>query len=93
VNTNENDNSAVVAAELNSVKVVIAELRVEVKHLANSVQSLSYKLDNAPNIRDVAAVEVRLSKVEANLNKAAWAIIGAWVSGIGVVLTFLLRGS
>jgi uncharacterized coiled-coil protein SlyX len=81
-----------VVKELNEVKVVIAELRTQVGYLADNVKTLTQKLDQAPNARDVVALETRLAKVEANLNKAAWAIIGAWVSGLGVLITFLLRG-
>jgi hypothetical protein len=85
------DETDAVIGELNGVKVAMAELRVEVRHLTRSVEYLSTKLDSAPNAKDIAALDVRLTKVEANLSKAAWAIIGAWVSGIGVVLTYIIK--
>lgn len=35
------------------------------------------------------AVDKRLDTIEGNMNKAAWAIIAAWVSGLGVVATLV----
>jgi hypothetical protein len=77
--------------ELNAMKVAMAELRTEMRHLSHDVKNLTLKLDAVPSVREVEALEKRLNKVEGHLTKAAWAIIGAWISGIGVVFSIFTK--
>ena len=67
------------------------EMRAEIKHLGHDVKNINAKLDAYPTHRDLKAVENRVSVLEAAQRKAAWLIIGAWISGLGVVGSLLLK--
>jgi hypothetical protein len=77
--------------EINTMKVMMAELRKDMQYLSHDVKNLTMKLDALPTIKDVEAMQKRLDHVESNMNKAAWAIIGAWISGIGVVVSIFIK--
>jgi hypothetical protein len=82
-------------SENNNLEVALAKLEgtvtTEIKHLSHDVKNLSQKLDAYPTRRDLDAVEARVSVLETAQRKAAWLIIGAWISGLGVVGSLLLK--
>lgn len=61
------------------------------RNTAMSIEGLAKKMDSfvprAEIEANARAHEDRIDKIEANINKAAWGIIGAWICGIGVVVT------
>lgn len=61
------------------------EMRAEVKHIGHDVKNINAKLDAYPTHRDLKAVETRVSVLESAQRKAAWAIITAWLGGLGTV--------
>ena len=57
----------------------------EMKHLAHDVKNLTQKLEGYPTRRELEAAESRISLLETTQRKVAWAIITAWISGLGTV--------
>lgn len=66
-------------------------MTTEIKHLAHDVKNLNTKLDAYSTRRELEAAENRITSLERNQNRAAWAIIGAWLSGFGVVGSLVLK--
>jgi hypothetical protein len=68
--------------------VEVAELRNDLKHFGHDVKNLSAKLDAYVPRAEIemrsTAFNARLTKVEDNISKAAWAIAMSWIAGLGV---------
>lgn len=77
--------------QVQKLQVEMAGLRADIKYLSQGVRTLTQKLELTPTPRDYEALNDRLTKAEGNLNKAAWAIITAWIGGIGTVFWMLVR--
>jgi hypothetical protein len=68
--------------------IEVAELRNDLKHFGHDVKNLSTKLDAYVPRAEIemrsASFNTRLTKVEDNISKAAWAIAMSWIAGLGV---------
>lgn len=94
-----NDNSA----EITGLRVDLAafrgELGAEFKNLSHDVRNLTQQMQAQPVLyvprREIeqmhTAMDKRVGSLEGNMNKAAWAIIMAWVAGLGVVATLVTK--
>lgn len=71
------------------LKVAIAELRTDVRHLAHDIKNALMKQEAFVPRRDMDekhdSIEARLASLESNQTWAARAIIGAWIAGAGVI--------
>lgn len=91
--------------DVESIQIELAGLKAEVlnelKHVAHDVKNIVQaqsqlvtrrEMDDLLGRRDDqrSALADRVQGLERNQNRAVWAIILAWVSGIGVVFKMLL---
>lgn len=73
------------------VPSLLARIDERTENIQHRVRSIEMKFEGYATTRDLKHAIDRLDAVEANIAKAAWAIIGAWISGFGVVLSMLLK--
>ena len=93
-------------SSLAKIQIEMAQMRGEVitelKHITHDLKNLAQTItgmvtraeinDKVAAHRDVhAALDARLVLVEGSIRKAAWAIIGAWISGLGVVFGLIFK--
>lgn len=88
-------NTASTSAEMTAVKIQMAEFLTEIKHISHDVKGLTMKMDAQAGLfvprKEIestnAAFDGRVKRIEENMSKAAWAIIGAWFAGLVTVAT------
>jgi hypothetical protein len=82
-------------ADVESITTKLAVVENEMKNLAHDVRGFGMALQQLVTRREVddhqkhraethEALKERVKALEANQAKAAWAIIGAWLAGLGV---------
>lgn len=81
------------STDAHSLEVQVAEMRgtviTRLDNVAHDIKNLSTAMLALTPRREVDALEVRVAKLEANQNRAVWAIIMSWVAGLGVAIKAL----
>lgn len=76
--------------DLTEVKVALARISAGFDNLVSTVQSVDKKMDTFVPRREAdqteKAIHERLSKLEKAQEKAVWAIVLSWITGVGAVI-------
>lgn len=88
-------------AAATALKVEMAELRTDVRHLSHDMKNLAQKLDAVVTRRELEQIHERrderhdehhrrLTELEDHRDKLVWGIVSAWLAGLGVVFRKLI---